>query len=266
MKCVWLVLILVLSCNSRDLHDAASVKDDPISEKNKLEKTIPEIDDESLQILAKGLSELSKPDQRVVEMDLSKRISQLDARQIYNLYANKYGALYGCVDYDKKVFFENKNLSEAKQSEEKINQSYAQGNNSPSFRMTVSSEDISPFLKEVTVWQNILAEGRNDLKIYPNRSCLFIATKDRELRGADSWHTDTQGEITVLWTIYGRRTLYTLDGKKPKDQQDVLSPPYGSVIAFKSRGNPDKVKPVLHASPGKKHERLVFVTFFKVTK
>lgn len=61
MKCVWLVLSLVLSCNSRDLHDAASVKDDPISEKNKLEKPIPEIDDESLQILTKGLSELSKP-------------------------------------------------------------------------------------------------------------------------------------------------------------------------------------------------------------
>jgi hypothetical protein len=267
MKRVWLVLILILSCNSRDLHDTASVNDDRISKKSKLEKTIPEIDDESVQALTKGLSELSHPDQRVVEIDLSKRISQLDARQIYNFYAKKYGAGNGCLNYKKDIFFENDALSEALQSQEKINQAIAAGYTHERFKTNVSLDDIAPFLKEVKVWQNILAKSRSDLKIFPNRSCLFITTKEKEIPTAEVWHYDgIQGEITFLWTIYGRRTLYTLESAQLSDKKEILSPPYGSVLAFKNQGNTDKVKPIFHASPGKKHERLTFVTFFRVSK
>ena len=72
MKHFWLVLFLILSCKSRNLQDSAGTKSESLSENSKVEKTIPEMDDESLRVLTKGLSELSKFDQRVVEMDLSK--------------------------------------------------------------------------------------------------------------------------------------------------------------------------------------------------
>jgi hypothetical protein len=265
MKRYSLVLLLILSCKTRDFQDSTSIKTAPKSEATTVEKTIPKMDDESLQALTKGLSELSKPDQRVVEIDLSKRISQLDAREIYNSYANKYGAGNGCLNYNKDVFFENDALSETLQSQEKINQAFAEGTSSAAFKMKVSFDDLAPFLKEVKTWQNILAASRKDLKIFPITSCLFIANKDNELPFADNWHIDT-AVITVIWTIYGRRTVYTLDSAEPANKKEILSPPYGRVIAFKGYDNPDRVEPVLHASPGKKHERLAFVTFFRVSK
>jgi hypothetical protein len=271
MKHFWPVLLLTLSCKTRDYQSSANIESESRTE-NSGAMTIPEMDDDSLKVLTKGLSDLSKPDQRFVEMDLSKRISQLDAREIYNSYARKYGPVFGCVDYNSNIFFEDEALIESKQSQKKINQAFTQGINPTAFKMKVSFNDLEPFLKEVKFWQNILAESRKDLMIYPKRSCLFIATKDEEMLGANFWHSDRTGSITVIWTIYGRRTVYTLKSTEPANKKEVLSPPYGSVIAFKGVGNSDGVEPVLHATPGKNHEkskpaeRMAFVTFFEAFK
>jgi hypothetical protein len=110
------LLLLALSCKTRDFQDTANIQNESIAENSSVEKTIPEMDDESLMVLTKGLSDLSKSGQRIVEIDLSKRINQLDAREIYNSYASKYGRVFACLDYKKDVFFENGALLESKQS------------------------------------------------------------------------------------------------------------------------------------------------------
>lgn len=254
--------LALFACEEKDFNSDAKRYRPPNSDKPAVKPTIPNLDKDSSDQLKAGFVKLAQPDQRHVEVDLSSRISQVDARKIFNGFAEKYGPRYDCLFYREKEFYHRGKLKQRLQSLETIVDAFVKGRASGSFSIVL--EDMKPFLKEVQAWQNLLAESRPELNIVPSRSCFILTTKEKEI--SENWHTDNLGKLTVIWTVYGKRTLYSLKSDDPPQKEDIRSPKYGHILAFKDRDNIDQVEPILHASPGKKQDRLTFVTFFNMSR
>ncbi len=222
------------------------------------------VDQDDLELIGSALKHFSQPKSRYVELDYSGRIESKAAEELFEKLHKKYTAKYHCTDlaFPKKRSFDS--------IERDIRDGYLNRAKSVLDTMTLSDEDLEPFLEEVTVWTRGLYRARESSTFFPSRICIFVTSKaEGQPQNAGQWHIDAAGEVTAIWTIHGEPTWYT-EGTKVPSTDEVLTPERGRVLFMKGSYHPDvverKIKAVLHTTPPVVGDRLTLVSFFNVGK